>query len=239
MDNGLISSINPENKDTWENKIFLTFDIDWAHDEVIEDTLDLLSNYKVPGTFFATHDSTIMKRIIDQKFHEIGIHPNFNDLLNDNTCDLTAEYKITELLELFPSAKSMRSHSTTWSSIVQELILKYNLTHESNTFIPWQSSIDLKPWSLWNGLVRVPYFWEDDVAILFNESNTFLKKLYHKGLKVFDFHPIHIFLNTNSLDIYESTRSIHQNPKELIKHRFHGYGTRSRLIDILESFQLS
>ena len=67
MDYGLISSINTENIDTWENKIFLTFDIDWAHDEVIEDTLNLLSHYKVPGTFFATHDSTIMKRIIDQK----------------------------------------------------------------------------------------------------------------------------------------------------------------------------
>lgn len=54
------------------------------------------------------------------------------------------------------------------------------------------------------------------------------------GLKVFDFHPIHVFLNTESLDRYERTRPLHQNPKELIKHRYQGDGTRSRLIELLE-----
>ena len=238
MDYGLVSSINTKKLDTWENKIFLTFDIDWAHDEIIQDTVDLLSHYKVPGTFFATHESTVVKHLFDQKFHEIGIHPNFNDLLNDNTCDLTAEYKITELLKLFPSAKSIRSHSTTWSGVIQELILKYELTHECNTFIPWQSSIDLKPWNLWNGLVRVPYFWEDDVALLFKEPNSSLIKLSSNKLKVYDFHPIHIFLNTETLERYESTRPLHKNPKELLKYRYRGYGTRNKFIDLLEKFNL-
>lgn len=55
-----------------------------------------------------------------------------------------------------------------------------------------------------------------------------------EGVKVFDFHPIHIFLNTESLDRYERTRPYHQNPSELIKHRYKGYGTRNRLIELLE-----
>jgi len=42
-----------------------------------------------------------------------------------------------------------------------------------------------------------------------------------------------VFLNTESLDRYERTRPIHRDPSELIKHRFDGYGTRSRLIDLL------
>ena len=54
------------------------------------------------------------------------------------------------------------------------------------------------------------------------------------GLKVFDFHPIHIFLNTESLERYERTRPIHHNPKELIKHRYSGYGARNQLIELLE-----
>ena len=54
------------------------------------------------------------------------------------------------------------------------------------------------------------------------------------GLKVFDFHPIHVFLNTESLERYERTRALHHNPKELIKHRYEGYGTRNRLIELLE-----
>jgi len=58
-------------------------------------------------------------------------------------------------------------------------------------------------------------------------------------LKVLDFHPIHVFLNTESLDRYERTRPLHHNPKELIKHRFEGYGTRNRLLEVLELVEKS
>ena len=34
-----ISSIYPEKISTWKNKVFLSFDIDWAHDEVLKDTI--------------------------------------------------------------------------------------------------------------------------------------------------------------------------------------------------------
>ena len=53
-------------------------------------------------------------------------------------------------------------------------------------------------------------------------------------MKVFDFHPIHVFLNTESLNRYERARPFFQNPKELIKHRYEGYGTRNRFIELLE-----
>ncbi len=39
------------------------------------------------------------------------------------------------------------------------------------------------------------------------------------GLKVFDFHPIHVFLNTENLERYEGSRSLHRCPGELIAHR--------------------
>ena len=80
----------------------------------------------------------------------------------------------------------------------------------------------------------IPYFWEDDVACVDNNVNDVSQLVYRKGIKVFDFHPIHVFLNTESLNRYENTRPLHQNPKELIKHRFDGYGTRSRLIQLLQ-----
>ena len=229
----LISSIEVDNLATWENKLFLTFDIDWAHDEVISDTLNLLYNNDVPATFFATHESPVLKSVIEDNKHEVGIHPNFNDLINNTCVGENAESRLKYLLDLFPSAKSIRSHSTTWSGVIQELVLKYEITHESNTFIPWQSNMSLKPWKLWNELTRVPYFWEDDVGILFKETNALSSILKLPGLRVFDFHPIHVFLNTESLDRYERTRHLHQNPKELIKYRFDGYGTRSKLVEFL------
>lgn len=50
---------------------------------------------------------------------------------------------------------------------------------------------------------------------------------------VINFHPIHVFLNTESMDRYESVRHIHQNAQELLKYRYEGYGTRNLLIDLL------
>ena len=103
-----------------------------------------------------------------------------------------------------------------------------------DSFIPAQIGIELKPWRIWNQLVRVTYNWEDDVSIIYGHTDNMASIINVPGLKVFNFHPIHVFLNTESLDRYEKTRPLHQKPKELIKHRHEGYGTRNRLLDLLE-----
>ena len=36
MNTELISNINLQNELSWRDKLFITIDIDWAHDEVIE-----------------------------------------------------------------------------------------------------------------------------------------------------------------------------------------------------------
>ena len=54
-----------------------------------------------------------------------------------------------------------------------------------------------------------------------------------EGLNVFDFHPIHIFLNTNDLSLYESTRDIHNLPDKLSMVRWPKEGTQSWLEELL------
>ena len=115
----LISSIKVNNIASWENNFFLTFDVDWAHEEIIADTLNLLYNHDASATFFATHESSVLKSVIEDKKHEVGIHPNFNDLINNTCVGENAESRLKNLLELFPSAKSIRSHSTTWCGIIR------------------------------------------------------------------------------------------------------------------------
>lgn len=58
-----------------------------------------------------------------------------------------------------------------------------------------------------------------------------------KGVKVFDFHPIHIFLNTEDIQRYERTRLIHQDAQALLEHRCQGYGVRSRLQELMSGFK--
>lgn len=229
-----ISKINPELVDSWAEPLFITFDIDWACDEVLVDTINLVEQIDIEATWFVTHDTPLLKRLRANPKFELGIHPNFNFLLNgDPRNGRTAEEVVNRLLTVVPEAKSVRSHSMTQSSNILQVFLDRGLTHDANHFIPEQAEIELKPWQIWNGLIKVPYFWEDDAACIY-AKNTPIKELTKRGgLKVFDFHPIHVFLNTESLARYERTREIHHNPEALSKQRYAGEGTRTVLETLL------
>ena len=131
----------------------------------------------------------------------------------------------------------MRSHSMTQGTSLLQAFVNAGLTHDANHFIPGSSGVEPKPWRLWNGMIRVPYCWEDDVFCLYRERGIaepdVAETVRRAGLRVFDFHPIHIFLNTESMNRHEQTRDLHQHPEALIEHRYSGYGTRSMLLDLL------
>lgn len=226
-----ISSIDVDDDVSWKDVVFLTLDIDWAHDGVLCDSIDLIECAGVQSTWFVTHDTPLLQRLRANSKFELGVHPNFNFLLQGDGG--SSREVIANVKNIVPEAKSVRSHSMTQSSNLLDLFKEAGLTHDANHFIPSQAGLELKPWRLWNGLLRVPYGWEDDIYCMYELKNdmSFFVKL--SGLKVFDFHPIHVFLNTESLDRYERTRPLHNNPQELIKHRYDGYGTRSRLLDLL------
>ena len=88
-----------------------------------------------------------------------------------------------------------------------------------NLLIPRNSGIELKLFKSWSkNLIRVPYFWEDDTHILYKDINSVDYYLNTPGLKVFDFHPIHIYLNTEDLNRYEKIKSDVKNKSLLDKH---------------------
>lgn len=230
-----ISSILVDNKSSWQDNIFLTFDIDWAHDVALHDTIDLVEEAGVAATWYATHETPVLERLRSSQNFELGIHPNFNFLLEgDARNGRNAAEVVERVLTIVPEAKSVRSHSMTQSSGLLAVFERSGLTHDVNQFVPAHSGIRLSPWLLWSGLCRVPYYWEDDVACMYALQNNMNELASRQGLKVFDFHPIHVFLNTENLDRYESTRHLHHNPAELIKHRYEGVGTRTRLIELLQ-----
>lgn len=230
VETDVVSFINVDDAETWQNKNFLTIDVDWAHDEVLADSIDLVEKTGVCATWFITHETTCLELLRGNPRFELGIHPNFNPLLSgDHSLGKTAEEIVDRLLEIVPEAKSVRSHSMTQSSVLLNLFCDKGLTHDCNHYIPQQSQIILKPWHLWNGLIRVPYFWEDDLSCIYEDCFDPTSLLSRQGLRVFDFHPIHLFLNTTNLSEYEETRNLHRKPNELIKHRASSdNGARSR-----------
>jgi hypothetical protein len=214
------------------NEIILTFDIDWADDAILNDCIDIVDQAGTPATWFITHETPLLDRLRENERYELGIHPNFISLLEGKSNGV--EKAIDDLLEIVPEAKSIRSHSLVQSSRLMDLFQSKGLLFDCNHFIPEQSGIILKPWQQWNGMVKVPHMWEDDAVCIYETNTPVTDLIKRQGLKVFDFHPIHVFLNTESLDRYERTRPLHQDPKELTKHRYEGYGTRNRLLELLE-----
>ncbi len=215
--------------------IAISFDIEWAPDVVIEDTLDLLNTAGVQATFFATHATSFFDGIHG---HEIGIHPNFL---------LTKDYRseLDRLMGLYPQAQGVRCHSYYQNTQILDLFVEHGLRYDSNLLMFCCQGIHA--FQNWNGLVRVPVFWEDDVNCLVGDTwdPQMLSISDPDSLYVFDFHPIHVFLNTESMDRYEAAKSHCNYPKrlrEFVNSESSGVGTRlflKRLLTLMKEEPLS
>lgn len=230
----IISKIIPEKINTWEKKIFVSFDTDWAHDEVILDTYNLISKYNVQSSWFITHNSEALNILKKDASVELGIHPNFNELLNNQENQKNQNKIISSLMEVVPNAKIVRSHSLLQSERLVDLFNEYKLSHISNFYIPYSSLINIKPFKLWNESIITPHHWQDNVELRMKEN---LKKKinFDIGLHIFNFHPIHIYLNTENINRYINIKNFYHQPQKLIKYRYEGYGVRNFLEDLLKN----
>lgn len=235
-----LSSIELTRRETWLQTWFLTIDMDWASDDILLDTLDLIQEFGATSNWMVTHSTPVLNDLREMSNVELGIHPNFNGLLEgqDSRGFTSARAVMNEMVELVPEAKVIRSHSVAQSSPLMDLWAELGFSHDVNMFIPSGSGNVCQPWKSHNGMTRVPYIWEDDVWCLYTKSDQ--PELSpdeivanRPGVVVVNFHPIHVYLNTESLERYESLRPFHHKPKELLKYRYEGYGTRNQLIDLL------
>jgi hypothetical protein len=209
--------------------ISITIDIDWAHDKVLENCVSILDEYKVNVTFFCTHKHNVH---IGNN-HELAIHPNYN-------CNESYEETIRKLMKLFPKAKGIRSHGLHVDYKLYPIYKKYGLEYESNYFMYKQANI--KPFKMSNDILQIPIFFMDDSHIGRSiNANYKLDQfnLKNKGRKVFVFHPIHIFLNTNNLKIYLDAKKYYHEPEKLKDFYNEGEGTCSLFIRLLDYIKLN
>ncbi len=214
--------------------ICFTCDLDWASDAVLADTLQLFSDVGIPCTLFATHATPLLR---NPGFSvEVALHPNFNPLL-EGTGDTTACAVVQSLQAHYPEALGVRSHSLTSSSRLSGMFREQGMVYEANTFLPYATG--LHPVPLWNGLLRIPFNWEDDVHALFGRPFDQVGLDLSKGLNILNFHPIHIFLNTESILRYEAARPCLSNPSDLLamRNRTGTPGVRDLLLTLLGEVQ--
>ncbi len=232
-----ISSINPENPDSFNGKVFLTFDIDWANNDVLMSTIDIIEKYNIKATFFVTHRTELLERMNKNKNIELAIHPNFNYLTNGdfrygkNIDEVLAYYK-----EIVPDAISLRSHDIFQKSQLFNILPDFNIKYDCNLYVPITGGA-VKPFSHSNNnIVRVPFIWEDGDHCRYNWGWSVDEYLSTESVKVFDFHPIHVFLNTEKIERYTESAKFHKNINKLndfVNNSNHGI--YNFLIDLIET----
>ena len=208
----------------------ITLDTDWAPDITIDYTADLLAAAGVKATWFITHDSPATRRLLDSEWFDIGLHPNFSP---STTQGANPEAVIKHLKAVAPNAKLARAHSLALSFRHLELMSRFGLESDHSIYLPRASGIQPVLHVCKGGnapLVRVPYFWEDDYEIM-RPDWPWLPQADHQGLRVYDFHPIHIYLNTRHIARYETLKThgpLQAMDESALKpHRQEGHGIRT------------
>ena len=222
----------------------LTFDTDWAPDSAIELCADLCSAYGVKSTFFATNPSPVVRSFLNRPDIEVGIHPNF---LAGSSQGETPEEVIATCLGFVPEARSMRTHALVQSSpLLEQVVSQFpQLYVDTSLLLPGHPH--LVPVDHWVGtegnrhrLVRLPTFWEDDVAAEHPAWTWSGKPSASPGLRIYNFHPVHVALNTDRMARYRSwQKSLDGRPAptadaatiESLRNK--GRGARTYLEDVL------
>lgn len=237
MENSFIhfSEIALNAKHTWQGKKILSFDLDWVSDPVLDWFLNFINTYKIKVTVFITNPTHLIDKIRRSDFIEIGIHPFFKDIKADN---YGVKETINFLKGIVPEAKVIRSHRLTTSASWNEIYKQSGFDFSSNYVMFGNPNIS--PWPHLNGVVEVPIYFSDDGFFRIKDDttsqfdlSTISFKSDENAIQVYDFHPIHCFLNTESVTRYDLARPFFNDYDQLKNHVNKGFGTLDLLISVI------
>jgi len=98
----------------------------------------------------------------------------------------------------------MRTHQLVQSTpLLMEVIKTTDILADCSLYLPHASAaVPTVMWYEGRPLVRIPYVWEDDFEVERPRPIWRLREMADLPVNVFGFHPIHIFLNSTSMDSY-------------------------------------
>lgn len=185
--------------------IVLTFDTDYVYPKDLE---RFTHHFGLPGrtTFFLWRPF----RGLDLGRHELAPHPFLSE---------TTPWRTT--LDEFEQAwgrraRVLRAHSCVYSHMLGIELARRGYAAVSQATFLGQANLRpyRHPWGIW----ELPIYYMDSMDMTFGRNwSDFDHALFSSatietaladsaGLYVFDFHPIHVILNTSSYDQYQSVR---------------------------------
>jgi len=228
---------------SWEVEpiVCLTSDLDWASEEVIRFSHNLITRPNLRVTYFVTHNSSFINTLIDADQVDVGIHPNF---LSGSSHGNNFEEVIESCLKIVPKAKSSRSHKYFEVDDTNDALYERGIRYDSNLCTLMDSS--LKPLTHRSRLIRFPIYFEDGAYVKygfpFKPQSVLKRMLAHEGLLIFNVHPIHIALNSPD---YMYTRRIKNtlsrdeyigiDERDLHRLRHPGRGICDLVVELLDA----
>lgn len=198
--------------------IVITFDTDWIDEQILE-SLNLIE--KVPGsmTFFCTG---YYKCLDDYENVEIALHPRLDwqhDWIEE-TNNLKKQFSSNII--------GIRPHSCSYSQYYGVQLAKMGFKYISQATFLYKKGLEpfKHPWGLW----EFPIYYMDNMDFSHqlnwtDSHNAFNNEIIMKAITdesslfVFDFHPIHLYLNSPNIEFYDRYKHL----KNAIK--FDGIGS--------------
>ncbi len=193
---------------TLNDDLVVTLDIDWSPDFAIDFVAERLIAHRICATWFVTHLSPAVARLQQHpELFELGIHPNF---LPGSTHGDTPDAVLRHCMALVPEATSMRTHALVQSTpLLEKILTQTAIVTDVSLFLPHTRCLSPVEYR-WKGrtMLRIPYYWEDDFEMERSVPCWDLAPLLEvgKGLKVFAFHPIHVYLNSADIGPYQALK---------------------------------
>lgn len=203
---------------------------DWASESMVEFTLNKFETSNIALTPYITNPSdAIHAHYKNEKNKYVGVHPNF---LPNSSHGTNYNEVVDYVFNLWPSARSFASHCFFDNFLVTDLFFSKGLKYDSNICLHLQPSI--VPLNHCSGSIRFPVFFEDDIYARERGNWQFssIQKWFETpGLKLINFHPIHICLNTPHFDFYNSIK--HKDLSNWKDYVFEGHGTGTFLDELI------
>ena len=178
--------------------IALSFDQDWAPSWATEWIASAIADAGVEATFFVTHDCPSLKALRWSGHFELGWHPNF--LAGSSHGQNMAEV-LGHMKELVPEAVGVRAHCLIRGTPYLQAYKEAGILYDASDLHDGEPN--LKVFTSWTGVKRIPIFFEDDVHLARQIPCTLRHiELERPGLKVFNFHPVLLALNAATPESY-------------------------------------
>jgi hypothetical protein len=182
--------------------ILLTSDLDWAPAWMTQALAAAIEAAGFRATFFTTHACASLPHL-RAAGHEVGIHPNH---LPGSSHGADPASVLDHLAGFASDARGVRAHALVRSTPLLLLYGQRGFVYEGSDLMDDQPG--LRPHVHWNGVVRLPVFFEDDVHAMHGRSFRLADlAMAGDGLRVFSVHPVHFVLNTRDLGEYQALKS--------------------------------